>query len=93
MLSIIASVKKNTSCSKKFLETLGDRLEKNAVKMGSLRKGGGSFYRLTYSINSSLNLYRFMYNRGRIENKLFLPRKKVIFEEFIKNKYAAVAQR
>jgi len=51
---------------------------------GLIRKGNGNSYRLTFNIIGTLNLYKFMYNRSCVENKLFLNRKKVIFEKFIK---------
>lgn len=72
-----------TSCSKNFLESINDKLEKHGIKKGVLKKGKGNFYRLTYSIYGSLKLYSFMYN-GLYTSKLFLGRKRVIFERYIK---------
>lgn len=72
-----------TSCSNIFLENLKLRLEDFDVIKGVVSKGKGDFYRLTYSINNTLKLYKFMYNRlGRC--KLCLPRKKVVFVKYIK---------
>lgn len=72
-----------TSCSKNFLESINDKLEKHGIKKGVLKKGKGNFYRLTYSVYGSLKLYSFMYN-GLYISKLFLGRKRVIFERYIK---------
>ena len=60
-------------------------MEMFSIFRGVLRKCDGSFYRLTYSINSSLKLYNFMYN-GIVSsyNDLFLERKKIVFEKYIK---------
>lgn len=72
-----------TSCSKEFLENLKEILESSGVKKGVLRRGNGNFYRLTYSVNNSLKLYDFMYNNLGT-SKLFLRRKKDVFEKYIK---------
>lgn len=72
-----------TSCSKNFLQNIRDKLGENNIKKGVLRKGKGNFYRLVYSIYGSLNLYSFMYNRLGT-SKLFLKRKKDVFERYIK---------
>jgi len=71
-----------TSCSKKFLENIKIRLEKNNIFGGVLSKGKGNFYRLTYSIFGSLKLYNLMYN-GLIPQSLYLRRKKIVFERYI----------
>ncbi len=69
-----------TSCSEKFLQDLKKTLEQYGIKGGlSCRKG---FSRLYYSIHSSLLLYKKMYNARR-KTRLYLPRKKVVFEKFI----------
>lgn len=73
-----------TSCSKIFLELLRKNLEYNGVDNGRLNKVRGNCYRLVYSVFGSLNLYKFMYNSQCVRNKLFLNRKKIIFEKFIK---------
>lgn len=69
-----------TSCSQRFLKDLKRALEEYGIKGGlSCRKG---FSRLYYSIRSSLHLYKRMYNGKEI--RLYLPRKKIVFEKFIK---------
>ena len=69
-----------TSCSQVFLVGLKERLEQNGITGGlSCRKG---FFRLYYSIQGSLMLYRLMYHK-EIKN-LYLSRKKAVFEKFIK---------
>ncbi len=73
-----------TSCSQIFLYSLKMSLEYSGICNGRLVKGKGNFYRLVFSVNGTLNLYKFMYNSSCIKNKLFLKRKKVIFEKFIK---------
>ena len=78
-----------TSCSKEFLEILNKKLKIFGVSKGAIRQGNGNSYRLTFSILSSLKLCNFMYNNLG-SSKLFLERKKIRFEKFIK-KYAAVA--
>lgn len=70
-----------TSCSRRFLVTLLDLLQVMISIKGRISKGKGNYYRLVYSIEGSLKLYDFMYNSG---SNLFLNRKKIIFEEFIK---------
>lgn len=72
-----------TSCSLDFLRKLGDILCTFGVEKGVLRKGKGNYYRLTYSINNSLKLYDFMYN-NLDTSKLFLKRKKDVFDKYIK---------
>ncbi len=74
-----------TSCSFVFLEALNDRLERIKGMKGSIRKGQGDYFRLTYSVISSLKLYNFMYNVDNLKSGgLFLKRKKDVFEKFIK---------
>lgn len=71
-----------TSCSLGFLESLHARLADFGIEKGVIRKGKGSYYRLTYSTKGSLKLYDFMYNG--LTSPLFLRRKKVVFEKFRK---------
>ena len=79
-----------TSCSIVFLKELFLLLKSKGLSGGSLFKVKSSNYgRLLYGTQDSLKLYRIVYN-GRY--KLFLKRKKLVFERFMK-KYAAVAQR
>lgn len=74
-----------TSCSKRFLEILKSKLEKNQITGGVLRKEKGNYCRLTYSIHGSLKLYEFMYNhKVKDFGGLHLNRKKKIFEKFKK---------
>lgn len=74
-----------TSCSKKFLIELNQKLRLFGVFGGIVRKGNGNSYRLTFSVNGTLNLYDFMYNGVSVAgNILYLQRKKKIFEKFIK---------
>ncbi len=72
-----------TSCSLGFLEKLRSLLETFGVERGVLRKEKGNYYRLTYSVKNSLKLYDFMYNSRGIP-KLFLKRKREVFERYIK---------
>lgn len=74
-----------TSCSKRFLEILKSKLEKNQITDGVLRKEKGNYCRLTYSIHGSLKLYEFMYNhKVKDFDGLYLNRKKKIFEKYKK---------
>ena len=72
-----------TSCSEKFLDNLKDQLEASGIGNGVLNKEKGNYYRLVYSIHGSLKLYDFMYNR-KVQNCLYLERKKKVFEKYIK---------
>mgnify|MGYP001795332478 FL=1 len=72
-----------TSCSEKFLNSLKFKLDAFDINKGVLSKGRGNYYRLTYSINNSLKLYDFMYN-SLGTSRLFLKRKKGVFEKYIK---------
>lgn len=72
-----------TSCSDTFLQKIKDKLEDFGISKGTVRKGRGNYFRLIYSINGSLKLYDFMYNKLST-SKLFLKRKKDIFEKYIK---------
>lgn len=71
-----------TSASMEFLSDLHTELSNAGLLGGSLfRSKDGDFGRLQYSTLDALKLYKIMYNR---QCKLFLMRKKVIFEDFIK---------
>ena len=72
-----------TSCSGNFLRRLKNNLEARDIFKGVFRKGNGNYYRLTYSIYSSLKLYDFMYNHVIVKS-LFLERKKKVFDNFIR---------
>lgn len=78
-----------TSCSLVFLERIRDRLADQGIKNGRIRQGRGSYYRLVYSVKSSLKMHNFMYNG--LTSSLFLQRKRAVFEKIKEN--AAVAQR
>ena len=74
-----------TSCSSGFLSVLHGRLKEIVGMNGVIRKGKGDYYRLVYSVISSLKLFNFMYNVDNLkEEGLFLKRKKIVFEKFIK---------
>lgn len=74
-----------TSCSENFLFNLYDRLKDVGIFKGTVRKGKGNYFRLVYSIHSSLKLYHFMYNHEATSQKpLFLKRKKDIFEKYVR---------
>lgn len=74
-----------TSCSHKFLDVLRERLEMFDIYRGVLSKQKDNYYRLTYSVNNSLKLYDLMYNHPTSSlGSLFLERKKLVFEKFIK---------
>jgi len=72
-----------TSCSEKFLLGLQQKLKNIGLGCGSCYKGTTEYFRLSYSINDSIKLYRLMYfcYPGM---KLYLPRKRRVFEKFIK---------
>lgn len=71
-----------TSCSVNFLKSLHSRLKQTGLKGGSLVGSHRGYSRLQFSVNDSLKLYKIMYNS---HCTLFLKRKKVVFEKFIKN--------
>jgi intein-encoded DNA endonuclease-like protein len=73
-----------TSCSFEFLKSLQDYISKLTSHSGSLVKGSGNYYRLTYSSQGSFNLYKIMYNNS--QSPLFLKRKRVIFAKYFKDK-------
>ncbi len=73
-----------TSCSRLFILELRRRLRLHMILKGVFSKGKGNFYRLVYSVNDSLKLYDFMYNHLVSKNSLFLERKKVVFNKYIK---------
>lgn len=73
-----------TSCSLVFLTKLKDILNRNEVDNGYLVKGKRNYFRLVFSVRGSLKLYNLMYNRMVDGGKLFLLRKKKVFDKFIK---------
>ena len=73
-----------TSCSYKFLKGLQNRFNLAGIPRGYIYKSKKrQFYRLQFSTLSALKLYNFMYNRLDT-SKLFLKRKKDVFEKYIK---------
>lgn len=75
-----------TSGSKKFLESLHGRLQKEIELIGSgLYKHGSAIgtYQLRYSTRDSLRLFMLMYPRG-LDEKLHLSRKYDIFIRYLK---------
>lgn len=73
-----------TSCSNSFLSGLRNMLRQEGLGLGSLYQRKGA-YRLQYSQKDSIILYRLMYGKKMLGD-LYLPHKKNIFEEFIKQK-------
>lgn len=63
-----------TSGSKLFLEGLKAKLTSLTEIKGSLLYYGDA-WRLSYSTNDSKKLFNFIYNRGRVENLIYLERK------------------
>src|SRR3989344_3556883 len=72
-----------TSCSGEVLGALRQKLDKVGVDKGVLSNHKSNYHRLTYSIYGSLKLYDFMYNHKTrsLKNKLFLERKKRVFDQ------------
>lgn len=70
-----------TSCSRQFLCELKQKLDERLNVCGII-VNNKTFFRLQYSINSSLKLYDFMYN-DLGNSKLFIERKKKVFEKYI----------
>lgn len=71
-----------TSCSGIFLQRLRDRLSDTKIGGGVFREGKGGYFRLSYSVHSSLKLYDFMYNQKTKLGGLFLSRKGKVFETY-----------
>lgn len=70
------------SASFYFLKGLFALLKESGVIGGSLYKSkSGTYARLSFSTLDSLKIYEIMYNKP---HKLFLSRKKLIFEKFMK---------
>ncbi len=77
-----------TSCSLAFLESLKSALEQKDIT-GSLACRG-SYFRLSYSVRSSLALYDLLYTRP---SPLQLPRKRLVFERFMRERERAANMR
>ena len=76
-----------TSCSLVFLNQFHNKLREFGTEGGSVYLSKGNYYRLQFSSNDSLKLYDFMYNQCvSCKMRLFLERKKKIFEKFKKLK-------
>lgn len=73
-----------TSCSYDFLFSLHQKIYTITGQKGSISKGKGNYYRLTFSIKGSFNLYNIMYND--IQSSLFLKRKMKKFSQYFKKK-------
>ncbi len=74
-----------TSCSHEFLNELHAQLLTMGMKGGSIYTAKESYSRLQLSVNDSLKLYDLMYNHSASSlGSLFLERKKIVFEKFIK---------
>jgi hypothetical protein len=67
-----------TSCSKNFLLSLQTRLSKYNIR--SQLTCASTYFRLSCSILSSLELYKLMYSN---DNQIHLKRKKQVFERYI----------
>ncbi len=73
-----------TSGSRKYLESLQSRLKKRGLAGGSLYvPKKGNYARLAFSVQDAFKLYEIMYNTP---HKLYLKRKKVVFEQFFKSR-------
>ena len=71
-----------TSGSRKYLESLQSTLKKRGLIGGSLHvPQKGNYARLMFSVRDAFKLYEIMYNSP---HKLYLKRKKVAFEQFMK---------
>lgn len=71
-----------TSGGQKILKQLWEYLKSKKIVSGGTLYFHQRSYRLWFSINDSLKLYKFMYPEN-IDN-LFLTRKKALFEKYIK---------
>ncbi|HEY4505343.1 MAG TPA: LAGLIDADG family homing endonuclease [Candidatus Paceibacterota bacterium] len=79
--SIFSIMTMFTSGSDKFLRTLQIELAGFGMLGGCIYKSKRNYSRLQYSVNNSLRLYDFMYNTLGT-SKLFLKRKKDVFERY-----------
>jgi intein-encoded DNA endonuclease-like protein len=74
-----------TSGTKNFLSEIKNKLFKIGIVNGGTLYYSSRAWRLYFSVNDSKSLYYYMYNEMNGTGKLFLERKKSIFEKFIKN--------
>ena len=80
-----------TSCSLEFLTQLRDRLHTRGLCGGCIYRSKKNYSRLQFSAGDSLKLYDYMYNnKGYMKNRLFLERKRRVFEKYNTVKNAAV---
>jgi len=70
------------SGSEKFLQSLQLKIKQLSGIVGGTFHYHNRGYRLYFSVRDSLKLYNFMY--GKLENNLFLLRKKSKFEKYFK---------
>ncbi|HMO77950.1 MAG TPA: hypothetical protein PKA42_03570 [Candidatus Paceibacterota bacterium] len=71
-----------TSGSAAYLKSLHLVLKQHGISGGSLyQPKSGNYARLALSVSDALKLYKIMYNS---HHKLYLKRKKSVFEEFVK---------
>ena len=71
-----------TSGSYEYLESLQTTLKKSGLIGGSLYiPKKGNYARLAFSMRDAFKLYEIMYNTP---HKLYLKRKKIVFEQFMK---------
>jgi len=74
-----------TSCSYEFIKELQNKLFFFGLEGGCIyRPKNKNFSRLQFSTLNALKLYNFMYNSSIQENNLFLNRKKVVFEKYMR---------
>lgn len=72
-----------TSGSHQYLRDLKSQIQALGVVGGSVYASGkGNYSRLIFSTKDALKLYKIMYN---VDHRLFLKRKKVIFERFVRS--------
>jgi len=72
-----------TSGSKNFLSNLKNKLLEIGIIKGGTLYYSSNGWRLFFAINDSKNLYQYMYKGFGKNNRLFLERKKIIFEKYL----------
>jgi len=72
-----------TSGSKNFLASLKNKLSKAGVVKGGTLYYSSNGWRLYFSMNDSKELYNYLYTGLNKTDKLFLKRKKIIFEKYL----------
>ena len=71
-----------TSCSHSFLSHLCLTIRSFGIRGGSIYKSKNNYSRLQFGAHDSLKLYDFMYNNHILKNRLFLQRKRIVFEKY-----------